>query len=45
MVHALSGALADGGALFVGVSESLLRFSTALECEEQNQTFCYRKGK
>ena len=31
------------GYLFVGVSESLLRFATGLSCEETDGTFVYRK--
>lgn len=33
------------GALFVGVSESLMRFGNALECEERANVFLYRKPK
>jgi chemotaxis protein methyltransferase CheR len=44
VVSHLSEALVSGGTLFVGISESLLRFSTALECEERDRVFCYRKG-
>ena len=33
------------GALFVGVSESLMRFGNALECEERAGVFLYRKPK
>jgi len=40
----LAGRLAPGGALFVGVSESLLRFGTALSCEERNGVFFYRRA-
>jgi chemotaxis protein methyltransferase CheR len=39
----LSQALVRDGALFVGVSESLLRFGTHFTCEERNQVFFYRK--
>ncbi|HEY3595257.1 MAG TPA: protein-glutamate O-methyltransferase CheR [Polyangiaceae bacterium] len=39
----LSRALASEGALFVGVSESLLRFGTFFSCEERNHVFIYRK--
>jgi len=39
----LSRALAPEGALFVGVSESLLRFGTFFSCEERNHVFIYRK--
>lgn len=43
VVEGLSAQLAPGGALFVGVSESLLRFGTALVCEELDDVFLYRK--
>ncbi|MGK4005843.1 CheR family methyltransferase [Sorangium sp. So ce1036] len=39
----LSGALAVGGFLLVGVSESLLRLGTALACEERGGVFLYRR--
>ena len=45
VVENLRDALAENGALFVGVSESLLRFSTALSCEERERVFYYRKLK
>lgn len=45
--RAVTGRLGDrlrpGGALFVGISESLIRFGTSLACEEQNGIFLYRK--
>lgn len=34
--------IAPGGVLLVGVSESLLRFGTALRCEERGGAFFYR---
>jgi chemotaxis protein methyltransferase CheR len=40
----LAARLAPGGALFVGISESLLRFGTALACEEKNGVFFYRRA-
>lgn len=40
----LADRLAPGGALFVGVSESLLRFGTELACEERNGVFFYRRA-
>jgi chemotaxis protein methyltransferase CheR len=40
----LADRLRPQGALFVGVSESLLRFGTFLTCEEKNQVFFYRKN-
>jgi chemotaxis protein methyltransferase CheR len=43
VVSSLAGNLSESGVLFVGVSESLLRFSTALLCEEKDSTFYYRK--
>ncbi len=44
VVERLSSCLRDDGALFVGVSESLLRLKTPLECEEQKGVFLYRKA-
>jgi chemotaxis protein methyltransferase CheR len=43
VLHNLTSVLRPGGALFVGVSESLLRFGTTLECEERGGVFLYRK--
>jgi chemotaxis protein methyltransferase CheR len=43
VIEGLSSALKPDGALFVGVSESLLRFGTALACEETDQVFYYRR--
>ena len=43
VVASLAGNLSDDGVLFVGVSESLLRFSTELACEEKDSVFYYRK--
>jgi chemotaxis protein methyltransferase CheR len=40
----LASRLAPGGALFVGTSESLLRFGTQLACEERNGVFFYRRA-
>lgn len=45
VVNTLSGRLPPGGILFVGVSESLMRFGTALVCEETAGIFCYRKAE
>jgi chemotaxis protein methyltransferase CheR len=45
VIKRLSGALRPGGALFVGVSESLLRFGTALSCEERDGVFFYRNAE
>ena len=42
-VAALAGRLRPGGMLCVGVSESLLRFGSALRCEEHDGVFSYRK--
>jgi chemotaxis protein methyltransferase CheR len=36
--------LRPGGALLVGVSESLMRFSNALSCEDVGGTFVYRRS-
>ncbi|MDY7230002.1 CheR family methyltransferase [Hyalangium rubrum] len=41
----LTGALVPGGHLLVGTSESLLRFGTALECEERRGVFFYTRPK
>jgi chemotaxis protein methyltransferase CheR len=43
VVAALSQRIRPGGALLVGVSESLLRFDTDLHCEEHGRVFVYRK--
>jgi chemotaxis protein methyltransferase CheR len=43
VIEGLASRLKPDGALFVGVSESLLRFGTALACEEADQVFYYRK--
>lgn len=43
VVSRLSAALPPRGVLLVGVSESLLRFGTNLECEEHGNVFLYRK--
>ena len=43
VVDQLATLLAPGGALLVGVSESLMRFGTALACEEHRGVFFYRK--
>lgn len=45
VLQSLTKALRPGGALFVGVSESLLRFGTSLECEERGGVFLYRKER
>ncbi len=44
VIEGLSRVLRPGGALFVGVSESLLRFGSTLVCEEVEQAFLYRKS-
>lgn len=44
VVHELTRALREGGRLLVGTSESLLRFPTALRCEERSGSFFYVKG-
>jgi chemotaxis protein methyltransferase CheR len=43
VVESLGAALRPDGALFVGISESLLRFGTSLECEELGNAFLYRR--
>jgi chemotaxis protein methyltransferase CheR len=43
VVNSLAGRLRPGGALFVGIAESLLRFATPLACEEQGGVFLYRR--
>jgi chemotaxis protein methyltransferase CheR len=43
VVERLAAHLSVGGALFVGISESLLRLETPLHCEERNGVFLYRK--
>ena len=44
VVQGIAGRLRDDGALFVGVSESLLRLGTSLVCEEHGSIFVYRKA-
>jgi chemotaxis protein methyltransferase CheR len=44
VVGALAGRLRERGALFVGVSESLLRHGTSLVCEEHGGVFLYRRA-
>jgi chemotaxis protein methyltransferase CheR len=43
VVDLLAQALVPGGSLLVGTSESLLRFGTALVCEEKRGAFFYSK--
>ena len=45
VVDRLAARLRIGGALLVGVSESLLRFGTSLVCEELNGVFLYRRSQ
>jgi chemotaxis protein methyltransferase CheR len=45
LTQRLSRHLAPGGLLVVGVSESLLRFGTALTCEERDGSFFYRVAR
>jgi chemotaxis protein methyltransferase CheR len=45
VVDRLAASLVPGGALFVGISESLLRFGTSLTCEEDAGVFFYRKPR
>jgi chemotaxis protein methyltransferase CheR len=44
MLGDLAASLAPGGVIAVGVSESLLRFGTALRCEERGGSFFYRRA-
>jgi len=43
VVSALAAALAPGGHLLVGASESLMRFGTLLECRERGGAFFYAR--
>ena len=43
IIDRLSAVLRPDGALFVGISESLLRFGSSLICEEKNGVFLYKK--
>ncbi len=45
VVESLTQALVPGGHLLVGTSESLLRFGTALLCEERRGAFFYTRPK
>jgi len=45
VVDVVTRALADGGRLIVGASESLLRFGTVLECEERGGAFLYLRPR
>jgi chemotaxis protein methyltransferase CheR len=45
VVAGLTRALRHDGRLIVGASESLLRFESALHCEERSGAFFYRKGE
>jgi len=45
VIDHLAGALTPDGLLAVGVSESLLRFGTALVCEEHGSAFFYRRAR
>ncbi len=44
VVERMADALAPGGILAVGVSESLMRFGTSLTCEECGGSFFYRRA-
>jgi chemotaxis protein methyltransferase CheR len=44
VVDLLASALVPGGVLLVGTSESLMRFGTALNCEERRGAFFYTKA-
>jgi chemotaxis protein methyltransferase CheR len=43
VVNTLADQLLPGGVLLVGISESLMRYSTPLTCEEVGGVFLYRK--
>ena len=45
VVGRLVSALAPGGTLWVGVSESLMRLGTSLVCEERGGVFFYRRAE
>jgi len=45
VVNTMAQQLRPGGVLLVGVSESLMRFGTALSCEEHAGVFSYRKAR
>lgn len=45
VIDAMTGVLAPGGVLAVGVSESLLRFGSSLVSEERGGSFFYRKAR
>jgi chemotaxis protein methyltransferase CheR len=44
VVNMLASQLLPGGVLLVGISESLMRYSTSLTCEEVAGVFLYRKA-
>lgn len=44
VVESLAGVLRPSGQLLVGTSESLMRFGTALSCEERRGVFFYTKA-
>ena len=44
VIDQLAGSLAPGGLLAVGVAESLVRFGTALVCEERARSLFYRSA-
>jgi chemotaxis protein methyltransferase CheR len=44
-VGTMTSRLRSGGYLLVGASESLLRYGTALRCEEHGGSFFYRKAR
>jgi chemotaxis protein methyltransferase CheR len=44
VVNTLANQLRTSGVLLVGISESLMRFGTALNCEEHDGVFLYRKA-
>jgi chemotaxis protein methyltransferase CheR len=44
VISSLAARLRPGGALLVGISESLMRYDSELMCEERDGTFLYRKA-
>jgi chemotaxis protein methyltransferase CheR len=45
VIDAMTGLLAPGGVIAVGVAESLLRFGSSLTSEERGGSFFYRKAR
>ena len=45
VLRSFADVLKPEGVLFVGISESLLRFGNLFRCEEKNRVFFYRRGE